>query len=205
MENLPSLVQTKLWLVLFLNHTAMLILSMIIMLAVSRGKLSIYGFKRATNIQLKRIILLGLGIGIISTLIGNFLPGTSSGMAEELSLLHLIIFIWIYASICEEVLIRGLIQSSLVSWGKYGFNGFGIRITLPVLIGALVFGFMHIAQSAMGASGYRVVVTVMFAFVLGIVAGYYREETGSLVPAIIVHTFANVGGSFAGFLTGLFR
>ncbi len=45
MENLSDLMQTKLWLVLFINHTAMLILSIIIMLVVSKGKLSHYGFK----------------------------------------------------------------------------------------------------------------------------------------------------------------
>jgi len=205
MANLSDLVQTKLWLVLFINHTAMLVFSMIIMLAVSKGKLSTYGFKPARSIRLKRIVLLGLGIGIISTLIEGSLPGEGSGMVGELSFLQQIIFIWIYASIAEEVLTRGLIQSSLASWSKYGFSVLGLRISLPVLTSALFFGLMHTVQSAMGASGYRVVVTVLFAFILSLVAGYHREQTGSLVPAIIVHTFANVGGSLAGFLMGLLR
>ena len=58
--------QTKLWLVLFINHTAMLILSIIVMLVVSKGKLSRYGLKRAGNIQRKQVISWRLGRGIIS-------------------------------------------------------------------------------------------------------------------------------------------
>jgi len=208
MENLSNLMQTKLWLVLFINHTAMLILSMIIMLVVSKGKLSRYGFKLTRNIRLGQIVLWGLGIGIISTLIEGSLPGEGSDMVGELSFLQQIIFIWIYASIAEEVLTRGLIQSSLASWGKYGFSppkGIGFRINLPVLVSALFFGLMHAMQSAMGAGGYTVIVTVLSAFILGLVAGYHREKTQSLAPAIIVHLFANVGGSLAGFLMGLLR
>jgi membrane protease YdiL (CAAX protease family) len=29
---------------------------------------------------------------------------------------------------------------------------------------------------------------------LGIVAGYNREKTGSLIPAIIIHALFNIGG-----------
>jgi len=68
MENLSTLMQTKLWLVLFINHTAMLILSIIIMLVVSKGKLSRYGFKLAGSVQVEQSISWGLGLGIISTL-----------------------------------------------------------------------------------------------------------------------------------------
>ena len=112
MENLSTL-QTQLWLVLFINHTAMLVFSIIIMLAVSKGKLSRYGFKLAGNIQLKHVISWGLGLGIISTLIEAALPGKESIVWEELSFLQTVVFVWLYASICEEVFVRGLIQSSL--------------------------------------------------------------------------------------------
>jgi hypothetical protein len=59
MVNLSNLMQTKLWLVLFINHTAMLVFSIIIMLVVSRVKLSRYGFKLARNVQWKRLFLGG--------------------------------------------------------------------------------------------------------------------------------------------------
>ena len=204
MKNLSTLIQTKLWLMLFINHTAMLVFSIIVMLVVSKGKLARYGFKMAGNIQLKQIILLGLGIGIILTLVEASLPGKESSILGDLSFLQTVVFIWLYASICEEVFIRGLIQSSLAPLTKYGVTVLVWRISFPVLISALLFGLLHLVQSAMGAGGYKVFITVFFAFVLGIIAGYYRERTGSLVPAITVHMFANVGGSLASYLVGLF-
>ncbi|MCK5599585.1 CPBP family intramembrane metalloprotease [bacterium] len=36
---------------------------------------------------------------------------------------------------------------------------------------------------------------------MGLFAGYYREKTGSLIPAILIHISANIGGYLAGFLT----
>lgn len=205
MKDLSTMMQTKLWLVLFINHTAMLILSIIIMLVASKGKLSRYGFKLARNVQVRQIILCGLGLGIISTLIAASLPGKESSVAGELSFLQTVVFIWLYASICEEVFARGLIQSSLSRLTEYGFTVSERRISLPVLTSALLFGLVHLIQSVMGAGGYQVLVVVLFAFVLGLIAGYQRERTGSLVPAIMVHVFANVGGSLASYLIGLFR
>lgn len=202
MENLFAFIQTKLWLVLFINHTAMLILSIIIALIVSKGELSRYGFKLTRDIQMKQIISWGLGLGIISTLIESSIPGKENVVWEELSFLQTIVFIWLYASISEEVFARGLIQSSLSRLTKYGFTVFERRISLPVLISAMLFGLVHLVQSAMGAGGYQVLVIVLSAFVLGLIAGYQRENTGSLVPAIMVHMFANVGGSLVMYVIG---
>ena len=49
----------------------------------------------------------------------------------------------------------------------------------------------------------QVIAIVAFAFILGLVAGYYREKTESLIPAILVHMFANIGGSLASILLSL--
>ena len=35
---------------------------------------------------------------------------------------------------------------------------------------------------------------IVLTSLLGIVAGYYREKTGSLIPAIIIHALFNIGG-----------
>ena len=98
---------------------------------------------------------------------------------------------------------RGLIQGALDAWKNVGITLFGRHLSLPVLVGAVAFGLMHIALSTMGAGTGQVIVTVLFAFLLGLVAGYYRETSGSLLPAIIVHMSGNIGGSLAGFGLGL--
>jgi membrane protease YdiL (CAAX protease family) len=197
MDDLSTLMRTELWFVLFINHTAMLVLSLGIMLVVGKGKLSRYGFQLATNGHLRQVVLWGLGLGIVSTLIEAIVPGKEGSITGEMSLLQIVVFVWLYASISEEVFVRGLIQSSLSRLAKYGFIAFGRRISFPVLASALLFGLLHLVQSAMGAGGYQVLVIVLSAFVLGLMAGYHRERTGSLVPAIVVHLFANAGGSLA--------
>ena len=117
-----------------------------------------------------------------------------SGPMMNTGFLHTLLFVWIIASICEEVLYRGLIQSFLFPLSKYGFNIFRFRISIPVLVGAFLFGVMHMMLLTMGMDFALVLSIVILAFIMGIVAGYYREKTGSLIPAVIVHIFANIGG-----------
>jgi membrane protease YdiL (CAAX protease family) len=63
-------------------------------------------------------------------------------------------------------------------------------LSLPVIFGGLYFGMMHIvAIKRMGP------LVILFTTLLGLVAGYYREKTKSLIPAIIIHALFNIGGS----------
>jgi membrane protease YdiL (CAAX protease family) len=62
-----------------------------------------------------------------------------------------------------------------------------------VIISGLFFGAMHVVLIPfMGPAAFPLIVLAVF---LGLVAGYYRERTGSLLPAIIVHSLFNIGGS----------
>ena len=194
--------QPPLWVVLFLNHTAMLVGSLLLMTVLSRGKLARYGFRWPKDLGLRASLLWGVGLGAASALVEAALPGENTIMPGEWPFLQIVALLWLYASVSEEVFMRGLIQSSLSRFRTYGFTLFGTRISLPVLMSALIFGVMHVAQAAMGVAGYQVLVTVVFAFILGLLAGTYREGTDSLVPAIVVHAFANVGGSLVGCLGG---
>jgi len=167
---------------------------------LSKGRISTYGFKLTEDLQLKGIILWSFGIGVGGALIQSFIPGEGLAFLEDFSFPRIVISIWIYASICEEVLTRGLIQGYLSPLTKYGFTLFKARISLPVLVGALFFGLMHLALLTMGVGGLLVLTIVFFAFILGIVAGFYRERTGSLIPAIITHMAFNISGTLCGFL-----
>jgi membrane protease YdiL (CAAX protease family) len=204
-HNLPYILESKPWIGGFINHTAMLVFSTLIILLLSKGKISTYGFRMAGNIKLKSIIFLSLGIGIVGTLIQSRLPMNVPGFIENFSFIQVVIFIWIYASICEEILTRGLIQGYLAPLNKYGFTVFKLSISVPVLISALFFASMHIMLLTTGMGSAAVFNIILFAFILGIIAGYYREKTGSLIPAIIVHMFFNVGGTCADLLIKLFR
>jgi membrane protease YdiL (CAAX protease family) len=114
--------------------------------------------------------------------------------AEDFTFLDNVIRVWIYASVAEEILTRGLIQGYLSPHADRGISLGGLRISLPVLVGAIFFGAMHLGLLTIGIDGRTVVQIVVFALLIGIVAGHFREKTGSLIPAIVAHALANVTG-----------
>jgi membrane protease YdiL (CAAX protease family) len=187
----------------FLTHSGMLVLSTLIIWFLAKGKLSDYGFKKPIDVSLVRIVMLAVSVGIIVALFRLFLAGGWGGSAEDSFSIQIIIGIWIYASIAEEVLTRGLIQGHLKPLAGKGLTVSDARISVPVLIGALFFGLMHIAMVTLGVDIVSVAATVVSAFIVGIIAGYYCEKTESLAPAILVHMLLNVTGSLVFFLSGL--
>ena len=73
-----------------------------------------------------------------------------------------------------------------------------------MLVGALFFASMHVMLLTTGMGSSAVFNIVLSAFILGVVAGYYREKTESLIPAIFVHMLFNVGGNCTVLLIELF-
>ncbi|MCK4464752.1 MAG: CPBP family intramembrane metalloprotease [Bacteroidales bacterium] len=186
---------SNIWTVSSANFAASMLIFVLLMLALSRGKISTYGLKITSNIQLKRTTILGLSVGIVFTLIGLLFPFGENPATANFSFIQIVIFVWIYASISEEVLTRGLIQSYLEPLTRYGFTVFELRISLPVLTSAIIFALLHMGLLSTGMGINSVLYIVLFAFIVGLIAAFYREKTGSLIPAIIVHIFANIGGT----------
>ena len=62
-----------------------------------------------------------------------------AALGANFSFVEIVVFIWVWASICEEVLTPGLIQGSLVSLKHYGIKLSKIYISLPVMIAVLFF------------------------------------------------------------------
>ncbi len=180
-----------------------LIISTLLILALSKGDFSRYGFKIGKNTLLPLIIILGLVVGIAGTLVESIVPNGISVEPDYGSFINLVIGVWILASIAEEIFTRGLIQGFLFPLTGFGFSLWGLRISIPVLISALFFGLMHLGILSTGAGFLSVAIIVIFAFILGIIAGYYREKSGSLIPAIIVHICGNVGGWFGDIILNL--
>ncbi len=192
-----------LWLLILINYGAMLLLSLLIMFLVGRGRLGRWGFRRAGRLRWVLLLPVGLGLGIGLTLVNTLLPGGEAGALDELTLLQQILLIWFLASVAEEVLMRGLIQGALDRWRGIGLTVAGARFSLPVLTAAALFGAMHVALTALGAGAGQVIATVIFAFALGVIAGVQRESSGSLLPAVILHLLANAGGTLAGVMLSL--
>jgi membrane protease YdiL (CAAX protease family) len=179
----------------FVTHTLMLIISVLLMALLSKGRLSSYGFTRGSFRMTPTIILWMIPTSFLSVL--QFVAMKSGGPTSDmfnLSRAQVILFVWIYASTCEEVFVRGLLQGYLFPLGQYKVTLFRQwPLSVPVLFGGLFFGAMHIVLWP--KMGPLAIMPMSLATGLGIVAGYYREKTGSLFPAILIHGLFNIGGS----------
>jgi len=188
------------WFAGAMQHASTLIICFLVFLVMGARNRAFFGFRLPVGSWLGPGLMLGTSTGIISTLAAIWIPGTGMEFAGEYLTWQLIIFIWFLASFAEEILYRGLIQSFLSPLAGAGISIAGIRLSIPVIVAALVFGLGHIVVLTMGVGIPSVVVIVLFATFLGLVAGYYRERTGSILPAIIIHMAGNIGGSLAAWL-----
>jgi membrane protease YdiL (CAAX protease family) len=189
-------------------QATMLASSLVLMITLSRGKLARYGFRAVTRGQIKPAFVFGsiaaVVVQVALALLWRLVPVSGGHPAVAgASLLQVVVTVWIVASICEEVLHRGLIQGFLEPLRSYGVAMFGIRLSLPVITAAILFGATHIMLLTMGADAYFVGGIVGSATVLGIVAGYYREKTGSLLPAILIHMLFNIYGAASAYIQRL--
>jgi membrane protease YdiL (CAAX protease family) len=190
------------------TQATMLAASLVLMLALGRGKLGRYGFKPVTGAQFRTAFIFGsvaaVAVHLVLALLWRIVPtsGTHPTMAGA-SFLQIVVTVWIVASTCEEIFLRGLVQGFLDPLKDFGVTLFGIRVSLPVVTAAVLFGAMHLMLLTMGTDAYLVGSIVGMATVLGLVAGYYREKTGSLLPAILIHMLFNIYGGASEYIQGL--
>ncbi len=86
-------------------------------------------------------------------------------------------------AICEEILFRGLLTPVLRR---------AVGTTVAIAVSAALFGLIHVDSMPNGAAAPTLVYyRVPFAFVLGLLLGKLRLDTGSLWPPIIAHATLN--------------
>lgn len=172
--------------------------SFLVILALSKGRLPLYGFRWPRKIKWLPLVVWGLGLGFSFGAVGTILKIDQGLFLAERTFLQLVIIGWVCASLSEEILVRGLVQGYLDPLQIYGVAIFGLRISLPVFVAAFLFGLMHLVIFLSGASVLFVMYVVILAFTSGLISGYYRDKTTSLVPAIVVHFLVNMSGCIAG-------
>ncbi|MEJ2188554.1 MAG: CPBP family intramembrane metalloprotease [Acidobacteriota bacterium] len=175
----------------FVIHSVMLLLSLLIIWVIPRASFADFGFTTRDYRFKPTILLWVLPTAVLSSL-ALFAPGPSRlpGPLAGFSQLQLILFVWIYASVCEEVLTRGLLQTLVA--GDSPRASRTKKLTMPIVVSALFFGAMHLVL--IPSMGPAALVPIIMTTFLGFLAAYYRQSTGSLVPAILVHALFNVGG-----------
>ncbi len=127
-----------------------------------------YGAGQLINITVLAIsFLLANNKGAVQD---TYAPITGGEATSFVTMIFLVIQMVVIAPIFEEFWVRGMIQTEL---SKYG-NGFSIMVS------ALIFGFAH-----------GNVHQFCFTFVIGILLGYVRYATDSIIPTTIIHFILN--------------
>ncbi len=184
------------WIAATVQLSLLLIISLILIGILSKGDIRQFGLRFGLPGNYRSFIWpIGLGIvlGLISTALLSMLGNDFIHPAAEMTVFQMILIAWVLAPIAEEIFVRGLLQGMLERLNPKG----AVRplFSLPVIYGAFLFGLMHLVMLLNGAGWEYTLVICSFAFAVGILAGYWRAKTGNLFPAILAHSFANVGGS----------
>ena len=178
----------------------LLIISTTLILILSKGNWATYGFKFIKIKELFKPILVSVIAQIILKIIITFIIISTKAKAGHpgitgMSFFQVIVFVFFLASIAEEFLFRSLIQTSLFPLKNYHIQLFKINISFPVIMSSFLFAISHLGLMIAGAGTIFTLNIVFMTFILGLIAGYYRESLGSIIPAIATHmTFNFVGG-----------
>lgn len=191
------------WLKPVVRQGAELLMALLAIAVVWKGDFRRFGFRVSGNLKIWKSALASLPLfvfgilvgGLIASLITILVGSTPSYDFGSPNLLQQIVKIWLLASITEEIVFRGLIQTYLSSRLSSSFSIFRIQITHAALVAAVLFSLAHLVLLTRGAGATQMAVIVVSTFILGVAAGYFRESSGSLVPAIIIHMLFNVWGS----------
>jgi len=168
-------------------------LTIMTILARRRGlKLAAYGFHTTTLHYLAVAFLLGLLCAFGLRAFRWILPIHESLNMGDLQQWQIVLFFWIAAPIQEEIIFRGFLQSVLEMRHPAVMQLGHFKLPFAVLVSALLFAAVHIATGRLGASLSEVLFIVFGAFVLGILAGWLRWRSNSLLPSILVHALFNM-------------
>lgn len=106
--------------------------------------------------------------------------------------LLLIVSTIILAPLGEELLFRGFLQNMLEGWKNHILRLPMFKLSLPVIISAVMFSLFHLILFTSGMGTSRVFLTLISSFFVGIVAGYFQEKHENFIYAVLVHISANI-------------
>lgn len=182
-----------------ITQVTLLLISLILIFIFSKGDLSSYGFKATKIKHIVKPALLSIPVVFLMFILTGIMMGISGSRPESGSvplgggMLKTIISVWLIASTTEEIFYRGLLMGLLAPLQNLGFRLFKSHISVPVTVCALGFGLGHLCLLG-NMQNIIVISIVITSTLLGFIAGYYREKTGSLLPAIAAHMMFNIVG-----------
>ena len=147
----------------------------------------------STNVSLHRRISplgaigLGIGIALLAVFMTSFMPMpglTTLEMASQLTTtLYMTAMFAILAGVCEELLFRGVIQTSLEARKNSRYPL--LLNTLAVLISSSLFVLLHVPQSLEHLWALLPIALVSLS------SGVIKLRSGSIFPSILLHMSYN--------------
>ena len=192
------------WLQQVLLKAVLILLSLLAIKYILRISLTDAGFRKpVVKLKKAKVIFSGMGLGALATILIFFTPAKGIPLVKQLNPLEFLLIVVIWSSLAEEIFIRGFVQSYLKPFEQQKIKLLETQLSVPVITSALVFACMHLSLLFVEVDYYTVVFTVITTFLLGLLAGVYREKYNSITPAIITHMSFNVGGIIAGIIIAI--
>jgi len=166
-----------------------LLVALILMFLLARRPEGIaeFGFRIPHSRYLAGASVFGLALGLGVSFVNHLFPSKPSFDVSGFAPWKIGLYFLIGASIQEEIIFRGLIQSIVERQWNADFSLAGASLSGAVAFSAVLFGIIHLDAGAVIALG---------AVILGLLAGELRRRSGSLLPAIIVHALFNAADAF---------
>jgi len=136
-------------------------------------------------------------VGACASVLVLATPAGGMPFLREFAFPQLVLSVWLYSTLAEEVFVRGLVQTWMQGDGGGSPDPHRNRFGGAVLASGLLFGSLHLSLLWKGGDGLTTVIIVSCTTLLGLLAAYYRRRTGSLVLPVLAHLAFNLGG-FAG-------
>jgi len=114
---------------------------------LSKGNWKAWGLFLSTK-KIPKAVCAGLLVGIAVTLIGTLIPTIIEFKPMsygEMPFIYQILCFWLLMPVGEEAVFRGLAQGYLHAHIEGSFRLGKWRVSYPALIGAILFGLMHIS------------------------------------------------------------
>ena len=195
----------------FITHSTMLLFSIIGIVYFSKNSYFSFQFKKlrfkyyfiGVLIAIAGFIIAQILATLFLTIFGFEIDPSGRGHTgiEEMSSLQFFVFIFIYASICEEFLFRGFTQNFLMPLNTIRFNiSKNVYLSLPVILSGVLFGLAHLILLNTETSGPMIFRIVIMTWIGGTIAGYFQEKHQNILPAIIVHMTLNLPGLLMSFI-----
>jgi membrane protease YdiL (CAAX protease family) len=149
-----------------------------------------FGFARCDWKFLGLALLVAVPLSAVCAFVLARFPGPDPLSGLRLAPWALSALFLFAAPIQEETIFRGLLQSDLLLRTAGSAPASAMQGRPAIVVAAALFAAVHFAVGPL---------TALFAAALGLAAGYLRNRSGSLLPAIACHVIFNAPGVIAAF------